>query len=106
MERTISAMVGKGSLNHNNRTFVAKNVDENRIRNNICYVKKSLKKLYPDYLGKIDYFSAYMANTGKQYENHYLTILQWAKHDEQKRPRAEPKKSGFPDYSFKKGESY
>lgn len=29
MERTISAMVGKGSLNHNNRTFVAKNVDEN-----------------------------------------------------------------------------
>ena len=67
---------------------------------------ESLKKLYPDYLGKIDYFSAYMANTGKQYENHYLTILQWAKYDEQKCPRAEPKNSGFPDYSFKKGESY
>lgn len=67
---------------------------------------ESLKMIYPDYLGKIDYFSAYMANTGKQYENHYLTILQWAKRDDLKRPASEAKKSGFPDYSFKEGESY
>lgn len=66
---------------------------------------ESLKTLYPDYLGKIDYFSAYMANTGKQYENHYLTILQWAKRDDLKRPASEVKKSGFPDYSCKEGES-
>ena len=61
MERTISAMVGKGSLNHNNRIFVAKNVDENRIRNNVCYVKKSLKKLYHelfDFANRTHYFSS------------------------------------------------
>ena len=28
MEKTISMMVGKGSLNHNNRAFTAKNVDK------------------------------------------------------------------------------
>ena len=66
----------------------------------------SLKKLYPDYLAKIDYFSAYMANTGKHYDNHYFTIMQWAKQDDLKRPASEVKKSGFPDYSFEEGESF
>ena len=46
MERTISASVGKGSLNHNNRTFVAKNVDKERIQNNVCYVRRNLKQVY------------------------------------------------------------
>ena len=30
MQRTISAMVGKGSVNHNSRKFKAENVDGNR----------------------------------------------------------------------------
>ncbi len=30
MERTISGMVGKGSVNHNTRAFTAKNVDKER----------------------------------------------------------------------------
>lgn len=30
MERTISGMVGKGSVNHNTRAFTAKNVDSDR----------------------------------------------------------------------------
>lgn len=46
MERTISASVGKGSLNHNNRTFVAQNVDKGRIQNNVCYVRRNLKQVY------------------------------------------------------------
>ena len=29
MQRTISAMVGKGSVNHNSRKFKAENVDGN-----------------------------------------------------------------------------
>ncbi len=66
----------------------------------------SLKKLYPDYLVKIDYFSSYMATTGKKYNNHYHTILQWAKKDELKRPQAAGKKKAFEDYSFEEGESF
>lgn len=46
MERTISMMVGKGSLNHNNRTFTAKNVDAERSKCNKVYVKESIKQVY------------------------------------------------------------
>ena len=46
MERTISMMVGKGSLNHNNRTFTAKNVDAERSKCNQIYVKESIKQVY------------------------------------------------------------
>lgn len=46
MERTISMMVGKGSLNHNNRTFIAKNVDRERSKGNKVYVKENIKKVY------------------------------------------------------------
>ena len=31
MERTISAMIGKGSVNHNTRAFTAKNVDKTEV---------------------------------------------------------------------------
>lgn len=45
-ERTISMMVGKGSLNHNNRIFAAKNVDSERSKCNQVYVKEGIKKVY------------------------------------------------------------
>ena len=37
MQRTISAMVGKGSVNHNSRKFKAENVDGERSHLNIDY---------------------------------------------------------------------
>ena len=39
MKRTISAMVGKGSVNHNSRKFKAENVDGSRTHLNIDYCK-------------------------------------------------------------------
>ncbi|MCQ2547349.1 MAG: phage replisome organizer N-terminal domain-containing protein [Clostridia bacterium] len=68
----------------------------------------SLQQQFPsDYMGKISYFSAYMAKTGRSYDSHYLTICQWAKQDELKRPApAGAKKSGFEDYSCEEGESF
>lgn len=78
-------------------------VNQNVLLSDLEY--ESLQKLYPDYLAKIDYFSAYLCNTGKQYDSHYFTILQWAKQDELKHPQTE-KKCGFPDYTFEEGESF
>ena len=52
MERTISMMVGKGSLNHNNRTFTAKNVDAERSKCNQVYVKESIKQVYHTFFDK------------------------------------------------------
>lgn len=46
MQRTISAMVGKGSVNHNSRKFKAQNVDGSRTHLNIDYCNESIKKVY------------------------------------------------------------
>ena len=46
MQRTISAMVGKGSVNHNSRKFKAENVDGNRTHFNIDYCSEPIKKVY------------------------------------------------------------
>lgn len=45
-ERTISMMVGKGSISHNNRNFSAKNVDRERSGANVIFVRDSLKNVY------------------------------------------------------------
>ena len=46
MQRTISAMVGKGSAAHNSREFVAENVDRERTPNNIEYINEPIKEVY------------------------------------------------------------
>ena len=45
MERTISAMIGKGSVNHNTRAFTAKNVDKNRSADNVEFCQEDIKIL-------------------------------------------------------------
>lgn len=39
-------MVGKGSYSHNRRSFVAKNVDENRIDRNVVFKDEKIKNVY------------------------------------------------------------
>ena len=46
MQRTISAMVGKGSAAHNSREFIAENVDRERTPNNIEYINEPIKEVY------------------------------------------------------------
>ena len=46
MKRTISAMVGKGSVNHNSRKFKAENVDPSRTHLNIDYCNENIKGVY------------------------------------------------------------
>ena len=46
MERTISAMIGKGSVNHNTRAFTAKNVDKNRSVGNVEFCQEDIKQVY------------------------------------------------------------
>lgn len=46
MERTISGMVGKGSVNHNTRAFAAKNVDKERNRDNVQFCHSDIKEVY------------------------------------------------------------
>ena len=48
MKRTISGMIGAGSLAHNRRDFVAENVDPDRVQLNICYQNEDLKEVYKE----------------------------------------------------------
>ena len=48
MKRTISGMIGDGSLAHNRRDFVAENVDPDRVQLNICYQNENLKEVYKE----------------------------------------------------------
>lgn len=49
--RTISVVKGKGSIAHNNRDFVAENVIEERIEDDITYKKESLEDAYEHLFG-------------------------------------------------------
>ena len=46
IKRTISGMIGTGSLAHNRREFIAENVDPDRVQLNICYQNENLKEVY------------------------------------------------------------
>lgn len=46
MGKRISHCQGKGSLNHNNRTFTPKNIDPERIKDNVVLVQESLAEAY------------------------------------------------------------
>lgn len=49
--RTISVVKGKGSVAHNNREFVAENVIEERIEDDVSYKKESLEDAYEHLFG-------------------------------------------------------
>ena len=46
LKRTISAMVGKGSISHNSRKFHAVNTDPARSHLNVCYCNTDIKAVY------------------------------------------------------------
>jgi hypothetical protein len=48
IKRTISVMLGKGSVNHNDRKFKAANIDAERTSQNITYCNEPIKEVYHD----------------------------------------------------------
>ena len=51
MARTLSFVKGKGSISHNNRDFIANNVDKDRIELNTNYIQQPLKEAYDQLFG-------------------------------------------------------
>ena len=76
MKRTISGMIGAGSLAHNRRDFIAENVDSDRVHLNICYQNENLKQVYKELFDE----SVERYNVGKrkdrQIANYYEKIRQ------------------------------
>lgn len=75
MERTISVMLGKGSVNHNSRKFQAKNVDGERSPANIDYCNESIKKVYHELFDDaLKAFNEKQTRADRRIDNYYEKI--------------------------------
>ena len=52
IKRSISGRIDKGSIGHNNREFIAPNVDKSRTHENITLVKKDIQEVYHELFDK------------------------------------------------------
>ena len=52
MGKTISFVKGKGSISHNNRDFIAENVDRERTAWNVEYIKQPIREAYDQLFGE------------------------------------------------------
>jgi cell division protein FtsB len=75
MKRTIGAMVGKGSVNHNSRKFKAENVDGSRTYLNIDYCNENIKKVYHELFDEaLEKYNDKQTRADRKIENYYEKI--------------------------------
>ena len=75
MKRTISAMVGKGSVNHNSRKFKAANVDGERTERNIDYCNENIKDVYHELFDDaLERYNAKQTRDDRRIEDYYEKI--------------------------------
>lgn len=77
MERTISGMMGKGSVNHNTRAFSAKNVDKERSRNNVEFCHSDIKQVYHELFDEaLERYNAKQKRNDRKIDDYYEKIRQ------------------------------
>ena len=75
MKRTISAMVGHGSVNHNSRKFHAKNTDPERSHLNVTYCRENIKAVYHELFDEaLERYNAKQTRADRRIENYYEKI--------------------------------
>ena len=75
MKRTISAMVGQGSVNHNSRKFHAKNTDPGRSHLNITYCQENIKTVYHELFDEaLERYNAKQTRADRRIEYYYEKI--------------------------------
>lgn len=75
MQRTISAMVGKGSVNHNSRKFKAVNVDGSRTHLNIDYCNENIKTVYHELFDEaLERYNSKQTRADRKIANYYEKI--------------------------------
>ena len=76
MKRTISVMVGKGSVNHNSRKFHAKNTDPERCYLNIQYCNDDIKDVYHELFDEaLERYNAKQTRKDRRIDDYYEKIL-------------------------------
>jgi len=75
LKRTISVMVGRGSVNHNSRKFHAKNTDPERSHLNVTYCRENIKAVYHELFDEaLERYNAKQTRVDRKIENYYEKI--------------------------------
>lgn len=75
MKRTISAMSGKGVVDHNRRTYIAENVDPTRTHLNIEYCHTPIKQAYHELFDEaLTAYNAKQTRKDRKIDNYYEKI--------------------------------
>ena len=75
MKRTISAEVGKGSVNHNSRKFKAANVDPERTHLNLEYCNEQINQVYHKLFDEaLKKYNARQTRSDRRIDNYYEKI--------------------------------
>nr|WP_040196106.1 plasmid recombination protein [Candidatus Soleaferrea massiliensis] len=68
-------MVGKGSLTHNNRDFIAENIDRSRTADNITYLHEDLRTVYTELFGAaLERYNAKQKRSDRKIADYYEHI--------------------------------
>lgn len=77
LERTISGMMGKGSVKHNTRAFSAKNVDKERSKDNVEFCNKNIKEVYHELFDEaLERYNSKQKRNDRKIDNYYEKIRQ------------------------------
>lgn len=75
LKRTISVMLGKGSVNHNSRKFKAENIDAERTSQNITYCNEPIKQVYHTLFDDaLERYNAKQKRADRRIDNYYEKI--------------------------------
>lgn len=75
IKRTISGRIGKGSIGHDNRLFIAKNVDASRTERNIVLVREDIEQVYHELFDKpLEEYNARQKRKDRCIKNYYEHI--------------------------------
>jgi len=75
MKRTISMMLGKGSVRHNTREFTATNIDAERTRYNITYCNAPIKEVYHELFDNaVERYNAKQTRNDRCIDDYYEKI--------------------------------
>lgn len=75
MERTISVMIGQGCLKHNNRVFIAENVDAARLDRNVIFLERDIGEVYHELFDEaVEEYNAKQKRKDRKIQNYYEKI--------------------------------
>ena len=75
MQRTISVMVGKGSVNHNSRIFHAANTDPERFGLNHSYCNENIRQVYHELFDKaVERYNKKQTRRDRRIDDYYEKI--------------------------------